>query len=162
MSDKPARHPITLKRIIRNLEAMARIEVTRDVTYHGDLKLDVYHPRRDELPPAVVITAGYADVGVPMTLGCNFREMEFVVSLAQLLAASGMAAIAYSTSSPAQDAGRVADFIARSGAGLRLDPGRLGIWASSGNVPASWSSRQLRPSRTRRATAQGIRQIPFP
>ena len=88
MSDKPARHPITLKRIIRNLEAMERIEVTRDVTYHGDLKLDVYHPRRDELPPAVVITAGYADVGVPMTLGCNFREMEFVVSLAQLLAAS--------------------------------------------------------------------------
>ena len=65
MSDKPARHPITLKRIIRNLEAMERIEVTRDVTYHGDLKLDVYHPRRDELPPAVVITAGYADVGVP-------------------------------------------------------------------------------------------------
>ena len=46
MSDKPARHPITLKRIIRNLEAMERIEVTRDVTYHGDLKLDVYHPRR--------------------------------------------------------------------------------------------------------------------
>ena len=139
MSDRPARHPITLKRIIRNLEAMERIEVTSDVTYHGDLKLDVYHPRSSsvELPPAIVITAGYADVGVPMTLGCNFREMEFVVSLAQWLAASGMAAIAYSTSSPASDAGRVADFIARSGAELRLDPERLGIWASSGNVPVA-------------------------
>jgi hypothetical protein len=72
-----------------------------------------------------------------MTLGCNLREMEFVVSLAQLIAASGMAAIAYSTSDPARDAGRVIDFIARNGAGLRIDPGRLGVWAASGNVPVA-------------------------
>jgi hypothetical protein len=139
VSDKPARHPITLKRIIHRIDGMERIEVTRDVAYHGDLKLDVYHPGRssDRLPPAVVITAGWADVGVPMTLGCNFREMEMVVSLAQLIAASGMAAITYSTRSPARDAGRLADFIARSGAELRLDPGRLGIWASSGNMPVA-------------------------
>ena len=43
--------------------------------------------------------------GVPLTLGCNFREMEFVVSLAQLIAASGMAAIAYSTSAPGRRCG---------------------------------------------------------
>jgi hypothetical protein len=139
MGDRPARHPITLKRIVRSLEGMEQVEVSRDVTYHEDLKLDVYHPRRssDEEVPAVVIVAGYPDVGVPMTLGCNFREMAFVVSLAQLIAASGMAAIAYSTSAPARDAGRVVDFIARSGAGLRIDPGRLAIWAASGNVPVA-------------------------
>jgi hypothetical protein len=139
METKPARHPITLKRIIRSLEGMERLKVTRDVAYHEDLKLDVYHPRRpsEELVPAVMIVAGYPDVGVPMTLGCNFREMEFVVSLAQLIAASGMPAIAYSTSAPARDAGRVVDFVARTGAGLGIDPGRLGIWASSGNVPVA-------------------------
>ena len=139
MGDKPARHPITLKRIVRSLDGMEQVEVTRDVAYHEDLKLDVYHPRRssDGLAPAVVIVAGYPDVGVPLTLGCNFREMEFVVSLAQLIAASGMSAIAYSTSAPARDAGRVVDFIGRNGAGLRIDAGRIGLWAASGNVPVA-------------------------
>ena len=139
MGDQPARHPITLKRIIRVLESMRQVEVTRDVTYHKDLKLDIYHPGESSavLPPVVMIVAGYRDVGVPMTLGCNWREMEFVVSLAQWLAVSGIAAVAYSTSSPAQDAGRVADFIGRSGAELRIDANRVGVWASSGNGPAA-------------------------
>jgi len=139
MSDQATRHPMTLKRIIRDLESMRRVEVTRDVKYYDDLKLDVYHPGRSSaaLPTAVLIVAGYRDVGVPMTLGCNWREMEFVISLAQLLAVSGMTAVTYSTSAPADDAGRVADFIARNGAELRIDANRLGIWASSGNVPAA-------------------------
>jgi hypothetical protein len=139
MSDRPARHPITLKRIIHDLESMRQVEVTHDVAYHENLKLDVYHPVRSAraLPPAVIIVAGYRDVGVPMTLGCNFREMEFVISLAQLLAVSGMAAVTYSTSAPAQDVGRVADFIARSGAELRIDAKRVGVWASSGNGPVA-------------------------
>ena len=139
MADQPARHPMTLKRIIRNLESMPGVEVTHDVAYHEELKLDVYHPARSSaaLPPVVVIVAGYRDVGVPLTLGCNFREMEFNVSLAQLIAVSGMAAITYSTSSPAHDAGRVADFIARSGAALRIDANRVGVWAASGNGPVA-------------------------
>ena len=139
MGDQPARHPITLKRIIRDLESMRRIEVTHDIEYDQDLKLDIYHPARSSavLPPAVVIVAGYRDVGVPLTLGCNFREMEFNVSLAQLIAVSGMAAITYSTSSPAADAGRVADYIARNSGELQVDADRIGIWASSGNVPVA-------------------------
>lgn len=139
MGETTARHPITLKRIVRSLEGMERIEVTRNVTYHEGLGLDAYHPGRsqDEAAPAVVIVAGYRDVGVPLTLGCNFREMEFIVSLAQLIAASGMAAIAYSTSAPAGDAGRVVDYITRSAGELRIDPARLGIWAASGNVPVA-------------------------
>jgi hypothetical protein len=139
MSDQPARHPITLKRIIRDLESMRQVEVTHDVAYREDLKLDVYHPSLPSaaLPPVVMIVAGYRDVGVPMTLGCNFREMEFVISLAQLVAVSGMAAVTYSTSAPAQDAGRVADFIARRGAELRIDANRVGVWASSGNGPVA-------------------------
>ena len=139
MGDQPARHPITLKRIIRDLDSMRKVEVTRDVKYHEDLMLDVYHPVRSSpaLPPVVMIVAGYRDVGVPMTLGCNWREMEFVISLAQLLAVSGIAAVTYSTSAPAQDAGRAADFIARRGADLGVDANRIGIWASSGNVPVA-------------------------
>jgi hypothetical protein len=130
---------MTLKRIVRSLEGMEQVEATHDLAYHEDLMLDVYHPRLSSDAPAsaVVIVAGYPDVGVPLTLGCNLREMAFVVSLAQLIAASGMAAITYSTSTPERDAGRVVDFIARSGGGLRIDPGRLGVWAASGNVPVA-------------------------
>ena len=35
-----------LKRIIRDLESMSRVEVTHDVAYHEESKLDVYHPAR--------------------------------------------------------------------------------------------------------------------
>jgi hypothetical protein len=137
MSEIQARHPMTLKPIVHRVAGMERVRVTRDVAYGDGVMLDVYHPAGTSgEAPAVMIAAGYRDVGVPLTLGCNFREMEFVASLARLIAASGLAAIAYSTSAPAQDAGRVIDFVGRSG-GLLIDPGRLGIWAASGNVPVA-------------------------
>jgi hypothetical protein len=139
MGDRPARHPITLKRIVRSLEGMEQVEVTRNMEYHPELHLDVYHSRRsaEDPAPAVVIVAGYPDVGVPMTLGCNFREMAFVVSLAQLIAASGIAAVTYSTRAPARDAGRVIEFLTRRGEEFHIDPHRIGIWAASGNVPVA-------------------------
>jgi hypothetical protein len=139
MSEIQARHPVTLKPIVHPVAGAEGIQVTRDVAYGDDLRLDVFHPRRmaDDPAPAVIIVAGYRDVGVPLTLGCHFKEMYFVVSLAQLIALSGMAAIAYSTSSPARDAGAVVDFLASGGAGLGINPDRLGIWGSSGNVPVA-------------------------
>ena len=56
MSDQPTRHPMTLKRIIRDLDSMRRVEITHDVKYYDDLKLDVYHPGSSSavLPPTVM------------------------------------------------------------------------------------------------------------
>lgn len=144
MVEMTPRHPMTLKRLLRHIEGMEQVETRRDITYfsHGDTSqaMDVYYPAHipeDSGVPVVMIVAGYRDVGVPLVLGCRYKEMEFAISLAQLIAASGMAAVVYETSDPISDAGRVFDFIVNSGLTWRLDGSRIGIWASSGNGPTA-------------------------
>jgi acetyl esterase/lipase len=138
------RHPITLQRLLRHIDGMEHVETRRDVTYStaGDTPqtLDIYYPpgpRATSGAPVVVIVAGYRDVGVPLTLGCRFKEMELAMSLAQLIAASGMAAVVYETSDPAVDARRVVDFVVTNGAAWRLDGNRIGIWGMSGHGPTA-------------------------
>jgi hypothetical protein len=144
MSDAIERHPITLKRIVYHVEGMERVPVSRDIAYastdEGPLTLDVYYP--SAMPagrgvPAVVLIAGYRDAGARSVLGCSFKEMEVVVSLAQLIAMSGMAAIAYTNRDPEPDARRVLDHLDRNADGLKIDRSRVGLWATSGNVPVA-------------------------
>ena len=83
-----------------------------------------------------MIVGGYPDVGVPLRLGCVFKDMEMAIPLAQLIAVSGMAAVTYTTSQPATDAVTVLAYLTTHAAGLGLS-GRLGLWATSGNVPVA-------------------------
>jgi hypothetical protein len=144
MAEATSRHPITLQRLLYRIEGMEQVETRRDVTYFSNadtsLAMDIYYPAGapdTSGAPVVLIVAGYRDVGVPLTLGCRFKEMEMVISLAQLIAASGMAAVAYQTSDPAADARRVVDFVVDSGSALRLDGNRIGVWGMSGNGPTA-------------------------
>jgi hypothetical protein len=142
MSDVRQRHPITLKRFVYRLEGMEAAPVLRDVEYRradeGSLTLDIYRPAEARAGghPAVVIVGGYRDVGVPLTLGCVFKEMEMSISLAQLIAASGMAAVTYTTSRPAADLLALLDHLTANAPRLDLS-GRLALWAMSGNVPVA-------------------------
>lgn len=143
MGDTHERHPITLKRFVLRLEGMDTVPVRRDLAYRagdaGSPTLDLYYPNQSEIAnryPVVVIAGGYRDAGVPLRLGCVFKDMEMSVSLAQLLAASGMAAATYTTSAPAPDLLAVLDYLTANAAGLGLT-GRLGLWATSGNVPVA-------------------------
>ena len=143
MSDTPQRHPITLKRFALRLEGMGTVRVRRDVEYRagsaGPLTLDLYYPHASgnaDGHPAVVIVAGYPDVGVPLRLGCVFKDMEMSISLAQLIAASGMSAVTYTTSQSATDVMAVLDYLTTHAGTLGLD-GSLGLWATSGNVPVA-------------------------
>jgi hypothetical protein len=138
------RQPITLKRLAYELEGMRTVLVRRDIPYRdspaGALTMDVYSPPdADDSLPVVLIVAGYRDVGAPNPLGCAFKDMEMSVSLAQLLAVSGMAAVTYRTSDPAVDGWEAIQFLARNAAGLRIAANRIGLWASSGNVPVALS-----------------------
>ena len=90
-------------------------------------------------PPAVVLVAGYPDDGMLRVLGCRFREMGSTRSWARLIAASGMAAIAYVNREPAADARALLRALYGGGASLGIDPARLGLWASSGNAPLALS-----------------------
>jgi hypothetical protein len=137
-----SRHPISLKPIVYRIAGADSGEATFDVQYRvseaGPLTMDVYRPAEaggTARPPVVVLVTGYPDIGVPRPLGCAFKEMASVISLARLLAASGIAAVAYTASDPVADGDAVLDSLTRQGDALRIDASRTAVWATSGHVP---------------------------
>jgi hypothetical protein len=121
---------------------MDTVPVLKDNEYRqgdaGPLTFDLYRPHAATAggDPVVVIVGGYRDVGVPLPLGCVFKEMEMSISLARLIAASGMAAVTYTTSQPAADIVAVLDYLRVNASALNLAQ-RFGLWAASGNVPVA-------------------------
>jgi hypothetical protein len=144
MSSRTGRHPIALKPVVYRLEGMESARVRRNVAYGPadarPLELDIYQPAAlspNAYTPVVLLVTGYPDVGVPRPLGCAFKDMEMFISLAQLVAASGVSAVAYTTRTPASDIHLVLDHLATNAAGLRIDTTRVGLWAVSGHVPVA-------------------------
>jgi hypothetical protein len=138
---------ISQKRAVYRIAGMERALVRKDVVYRttgaGSQTLDVYSPadaadgiRR----PAVVLVAGYNDVGYEKMLGCRFKEMAMSVSWGQLIAASGIVAIAYTNREPAGDLDALLQHVREHSASLGIDAQRIGVWACSGNVPLALSA----------------------
>lgn len=137
---------ISQKRAVYRIAGMERAIVRKDIVYRttdaGPLTLDLYSPA-DTLDgartPAVILVAGYNDVGYEKMLGCRFKEMAMSVSWAQLIAASGMSAIAYTNREPAADLDALLEHVRQHAGALGIDESRLGVWACSGNVPLALS-----------------------
>jgi hypothetical protein len=129
------------------IPGMGRAAVRRDVVYRttdaGPLTMDVYRPADAAAGtrlPAVVIVEGYSDVGFAKIFGCRFKETGMAVSWAQLFAASGLAAIAYTNREPAADLDTLLAFVRDECDSLGIDAERIGLWACSGHVPlALWA-----------------------
>jgi hypothetical protein len=142
MNSHAGKHPITLKRMVYRIDGMEAVRIRRDMQYlsstAGPLTLDVYLPQSSpQDPPVVVLVTGYPDVGVARPLGCAFKDMEVWISLGQLLAASGIAAIGYTTHDPIADVDALLDYVSTNAGTLGVDAGRIGLWATSGHVPAA-------------------------
>jgi len=140
---------IVKKTAVYQLPGMDAVTVHRDVVYlhtdTGDLTLDVYSPAAPPdraagtRTPAVVLVAGYSDVGFGKMLGCRFKDMGSSVSWARLIAASGLTAITYANREPAADLQSLLGYVRQNAESLGIDATRLGVWASSGNVPLALS-----------------------
>src|SRR2546426_12395633 len=121
MDQQPARHEITLRKVLYEIPGMDRVDVRRDIEYRttdaGLLTMDVYRPPdvpEDVRLPAVIFLMGFADVGGPRPLGCSAKEMECYISWAKLVAASGLVAIVYSVGTdPAADTPAAVDYVAQ-------------------------------------------------
>src|SRR5579862_6125055 len=144
MTDIPADH-ISRRPAVLVLPAMDAVVVRRDVPYQlgTDVSrtLDLYYPSgvaSSTRLPAVIFVSGGADVGFRRAMGCLFKEMASTTSWARLVAASGMIGIAYSNGD-ADDIYAVLRHVRRYADQLGIDPTRIGIWASSGNVPMALS-----------------------
>ena len=139
----PPRHEIATRKVLLELPGMAAI-ASRTAAFAGSdgqpLPLEIYHPAgANSVAPAVVIVEGYPDPGFAKFLGCRFMEMEWSVSLARLIAASGLVAVTYANREPAADLDALLDHLAARGPELGVDAGRLGVWATSGHGPLALS-----------------------
>ena len=72
----------------------------------GPLTLDVYAPARRSPSvalPAIVLVAGYSDLGYENFMGCRFKDMAMSTTWARLVASFGMIAVTYGNARPAED-----------------------------------------------------------
>jgi hypothetical protein len=134
---------IFTRRVCLQLDGMDAVTVRRDVAYgppDGGLWMDVYYPPI-EMPdrhwPAVIVVAGYPGTTQPSPTTMTFKETGWTVSMCQLIAVSGMVAIAYTNSEPVEDLQTLFEHIYDCAGSLRIDPSRVGVIAVSGNVPTA-------------------------
>src|SRR5262245_62098185 len=146
MSQETERHDIAKKSVVYQLPGSDAVRVRPDVKYRetdsGVLTMDIYYPGEShdgERIPAVVFVLGYSDVGVRKVIGCKAKEMGPSISWARLAAASGIAAITYTNREPIADAHALIGYVRENAAALGIDDNRIGLWASSGNVPMALS-----------------------
>jgi dienelactone hydrolase len=138
---------ITRRRVVFRVPGAEALTVRRDLEFAGadgdTLALDIYHPPAAPAGarvPAVVIVAGFPDPGFEAKVGCKFKEMGSSVSWAEITAASGMAAITYTNREPAADLHALLRHVRQNAGRLGVDENRIGLWASSGNVPVALSA----------------------
>jgi hypothetical protein len=147
MSQETQRHNITKKRVVYRIDGMDAVPIRRDVEYRvtdaGALTMDLYYPsdsKSDARIPAVVFAIGYSDPGFQKMFGCKLKEMESYISWGQLVAASGLVGITYSTGNePATDILVLLNYVRQNAAALGIDENRIAVWACSGNVPNALS-----------------------
>ncbi|HWW75590.1 MAG TPA: alpha/beta hydrolase [Pyrinomonadaceae bacterium] len=137
---------IAERTVVYGVPGMDDVEVLQDIEFEADggdaLKMDIYLPHgsgEGARAPAVVIVAGFPDAGFEAKVGRRFKEMGSSVSWGRLLAASGVAAVAYANREPAKDVRALLRHLRRNADALGLDADSLGLWASSGNVPLALS-----------------------
>jgi hypothetical protein len=138
--------PISKKMVGHRISGMDDVRVRRDVEFPaasaGALTMDIYYPpevERGARTPAVVFVAGFPDVGFEARVGCKFKETGSSVSWGRLTAASGLVSITYTNRDPAEDVHALLRYVRQNAAALGVDETRLGVWASSGNVPLALS-----------------------
>jgi len=126
--------------LVYTVDGVDRVTVERDHVYpteHGPLGFDLYRPPQATSPcPAVVFVTGLPDPGVAAMLGKPLKDWASYTGWARLVAASGIAGIAYTNREPA-DVVALVRHLRSNAAALGIDPGRIGVWACSGNVPTA-------------------------
>jgi hypothetical protein len=143
--NREAEH-ISKQELVYRIAGMENVRVRRDVEYlaaDGEaLTMDIYYPpdaKRGARLPAVVFVAGFPDAGFETKVGCKFKEMGASVSWGRVTAASGLVAITYTNREPARDIQALLQYVRGNAAALEIDEKRIGVWASSGNVPLALS-----------------------
>jgi len=117
---------------------MDAVAIRRDLDYGPPARLmDLYDPARetDHGPwPVVVIVAGYSGAVESRRTALTYKEIGWTISMCQLIALSGMVAIAYTNRDPVADLQALLEHVHERASTLRIDPTRVGVLAVSGNA----------------------------
>jgi len=126
---------IAKKKVCCTLPNMETATVQADLPYRDNLLMNIYcsTPRPGVRAPVVVIAFGYPD---PQAGVRTFGPM---TSWAQLIAASGMAAVIYGPGAPAEDVDAAVGYVRSNAERFDLDSQRIALFAMSGNVPTALS-----------------------
>jgi acetyl esterase/lipase len=132
------------RRVCLQLGGMETVVVRRDVEYGSRdgvrLTMDLYYPpqgQASERSPAVIIVAGYSGALEPRPVDRAYKDLGWTVSMAQLIAVSGMVAIVYTNRDPVGDLHALLADLREHAASLLVDDTRVGVLAVSGNVPTA-------------------------
>ena len=134
---------IFTRRVGLRLDGMDAVAVVRDVPFGSadrGLAFDLYYPPGrpgDTHWPAVIIVAGYPGTLQPRPTTLSSKQFGWTVSMCELIAASGMVAIAYTNEEPVADLEALLEHIHDSADALKIDSTRLGVIGASGNGPTA-------------------------
>jgi hypothetical protein len=132
---------IARKTVLYERPGMDAVRVRRDISYRttaaGGLLMDIYYPAAATpgvRHSVIAIALAYPD---PQS---RIRHFGPVTSWARLIAASGIAAVVYGTSAPADDIHAVLRHLRSSASSLAIDESRVGVFAVSANVTVALSA----------------------
>ena len=134
---------IFTRRVCLRLDGMDAVTVQRDLAYGPAdyaLRLDLYQPPAqptDGRWPAVIIVTGYPGKLEARPTALPYKAMGWTVSMCQLIALSGIVAIAYTNREPVADLQVLFEHVHECAESLRIDSARIGVLAASGNVPTA-------------------------
>lgn len=132
---------IFTRRACLHVAGMDTVAVRRDLSYGPpDRSMDLYHPPRESASgrwPVAVVVAGYPGTMNPGPTALPYKEIGWTISMCQLMAVSGIAAIAYTNREPVADLQALLKHIHEHADALRIEPTRVGVLAVSGNVPTA-------------------------
>ena len=125
------RHEVTTRRVLYEIPGMQSVRVEKSTFPGADgepLPLEIYQPLNSIGDCVVAIIEGYPSAGFEKHVGCTFMEMEWTISMAQLIAASGMTAVTHSNREAEPDALALMQH-------LDAKYRKVGLWATSGHGP---------------------------
>jgi hypothetical protein len=127
------------KTVVYQLPGMDALPVRQPVTYRATsgslLPMELYYPATvvGRLP-CVLAPLAFPDAG------CGVRMYGPVTSWLRLFAMSGMAAVVYGNEAPERDVHAALAHLRNDADALRLDPHRIGLFATSGNATVALSA----------------------
>lgn len=134
------------KRIVYQIPEMDNVITHKGVIYHStnglDLKADLYLPptKEDNLKvPLVILVNDYPDSIINNYWGCDQKDLKLFISWGELIAASGMAAVAYQSQFSLSETDSLINFLSENAEKYRIDIGRLCVFGASANTLAAQS-----------------------